>query len=155
MNTVALGNFLVSTGKIVVTDPAYVPGTWCQANMKVAVGQWTAQIHEKNGIVNDIVAFLGTQAPAEKSWVMNNSSIGVDSGILGIYDHADYLAAWDGEENHSVATNKLHAELPPNNFGGVVEKGTVCKTIDISYYNLYVVKDVTGEIIALKIKFVY
>lgn len=155
MNTVALGNFLVSTGKIVVTDPAYIPGTWCQANMKVATGQWTAQVLEKDGVVNDIIAFLGTQAPSEKAWSMDNGSIGVDSGALGIYDHADYCAAWDGEENQSVATNKLHAELPPSNFGGVLEKGAVCKTIAVNYYNLYVVKNAAGEIIALKIKFVY
>lgn len=157
MNTISLGNFLVSTGKVTITDPAYVPKTWCQVNTKVATGNWTAQIIEKHNEIHDLIAFLGNQAPAQESkeWKLVNSTLGVDSGMIGIYETEEYFAAWDDEKVQAVAVNKLHSELVPNPFGGTLEKGVVCIPNRNDSFNLYVIKDAAGEIIALKVKFVY
>ena len=97
----SLGTFKVTGGKLIVTDPCYDLGTWCQAILKnVRNGEWVADanIHDfgKGGLGGKRVtrlhakhALRGTSLP----WVIEDIDIGVDSGQCGVFSLNSYPEA--------------------------------------------------------------
>ena len=86
--------FEVTSGKLVVSDPSYKLGTWCQCTLDdVKNGTWEMEIkHERNaesGPISKLIAhhedhhcrFVG-------EWI--NGNICVDSGQLGVFDYDHY-----------------------------------------------------------------
>lgn len=91
--TVTLGKFNISTGKVVVSDPIYEIGTWCQAVLEnVKNGTWNATIEQSNegdwGMRNAVLTALHETAVdfEESDWIPSDAQIGADSAQAGIYD---------------------------------------------------------------------
>lgn len=95
------GSFEV-TGKLMVTDPCYKRGTWCQAVLEnVKSGTWKACIfkQELSGWGNRVAVLRAyhhehsEDRPAE----LINVDIGVDSGQAGIFNEERYPNGETGE----------------------------------------------------------
>ena len=91
--SITLGQFNVSTGKMVVSDPIYTLGTWCQAVLEnVKNGTWNATMEQSNegdwGMRNAVLTALHETAVGfeESDWVPSDAQIGADSAQVGIYD---------------------------------------------------------------------
>ncbi len=143
MNTVALGKFLVASGQIAITDPTYTPQTWCQAILEVAGGTWRAEVLKKDNKIESFQAIHNDYAsPSEREWQLTEYEIGIDSGVVGMYDAAKYLSACDEQNTEILGTSFAF--------------GTVCKpNVNNDNFNLYIATSDNGTIIGLKIKFVY
>lgn len=80
-----LGTFKVTGGKLIVTDPCYGKGTWCQGILKnVSNGEWNADIE----IVGNRVAKLHIKAVDQMThgaWHDEDFDVGVDSGQAGFF----------------------------------------------------------------------
>lgn len=95
-----LGNFEITSGEMVVSDPCYDLDTWCMAVVKAKNGTWTSfielsderkwgirvkslyAVHESiEGDINTINSQCTTAIQA---------NLGVDSGQLGFFDKINY-----------------------------------------------------------------
>ncbi len=151
MNTISLGNFSVTSGKIMVTDPIYLKGTWCQAEMHVSNGSWKAEVVEDDGQVKIFQVIFGDLEIPKKDWVLNSQEIGVDSGFIGMYDNDTYDNAQDdGREFHSINERTIIT----SRFGGTFVSGAICDPGQRNNnFNLYVAEDAAGKVVGLRVKF--
>lgn len=172
-----VGQFEIISGKVMVSDPCYERGTWCQASVEnVKNGTWHASI-ERRMIHFDkpeydherIAALYAVQAAhadkvMELVWEDVDADIGVDSGQAGIFDWASYR----NDADYPVVENRLHFNL---NETGNRFYATCCdatdKGADVIFqgvvstsgfgdggYTLYVAKDEEGMVIGMNIVFI-
>jgi len=92
-----VGRFRVVSGRVIVSDPCYEIGTWCQGILeKVRKGQWACHILlAREGACDMCVAELIARRtapgnPAESRWTEEQFEVGVDSGQAGLFDLAHY-----------------------------------------------------------------
>ncbi|OJT57360.1 hypothetical protein [Bacillus licheniformis] len=88
-----LGTFEIKSGSVIVSDPCYEVGAWCQAKIdNVETGEWLAFVKQSDegswGIRNaELIIFHINKMNRESfKWSMEDAYIGVDSGQAGIYD---------------------------------------------------------------------
>jgi hypothetical protein len=87
-----LGHFEITTGEVVVSDPCYTVGTWCQSRLNnVENGQWNAVIEKMDdgdwGVrVSSLLAYTGREPDAKDFELQEGSLVAVDSGQAGIFD---------------------------------------------------------------------
>jgi hypothetical protein len=88
----SIGNFIIESGKIIVSDPCYETrgGNWQSLFENVKKGEWKAYIIETDGSswgvrVGEIFAIHSDYELDDINW-NRGSTIGVDSGQAGIYD---------------------------------------------------------------------
>lgn len=95
-DTIHIGAFAVKGGKLMVTDPCYKRGTWCQSELcNVLDGRWLASIEvsndEETGSWGDRVSKISIRhsdgIPKSFKTIEN---IGVDSGQAGFFCESKY-----------------------------------------------------------------
>lgn len=86
MNTIEL------TKKIIVSDPCYDRGTWCQIVLdNVKEGKYDVIVHyEKSGRVKTLAVIHNSVRGKQKKWIEVEGTLGVDSGQLGIFSFDSY-----------------------------------------------------------------
>lgn len=158
---------------MVVSDPCYAIGTWFQTEIENAKkGTWLAFVKKINDYegwgercAKLIVHHQNYDLPKE-GWE-HISSIGVDSGQVGIFDKESYRndSLIKGTTGHKFATldgpagdrwysaccditlSRMHA--------GILEGGVVSESgYGDGSYNCYIKKNKDGEIIAVKLVFI-
>lgn len=92
--------FRIESGKLCITDPCYLKGTWCAAwDLKAINGEWSCNaISEHCGTWGNRVAeiiclsnnFFKPGDVALISWKKLDFDIGVDSGQCGVFDYEKY-----------------------------------------------------------------
>jgi hypothetical protein len=168
-----LGSFNVNSGKVVVSDPCYDRGTWCQAVLEnVKNGEWIADVKQSDegswGIRNaELIAYhSGYGMPKDYQWTKTSHDIGVDSGQAGIYDDNFYRNdSLIGEIKNSLHFNldedgerfySLNCDLTcrTENNGGVMEQGVVSTSgYGDGGYDLFIVEQ-DGQVVAMKVVFI-
>lgn len=85
-----IGTFKVTGGKLLVTDPCYDLGTWCQGVLKnVHNGVWEASVELAGKRVGRLHVKAVGQVPVGP-WFDQDFDVGVDSGQAGFFTHSKY-----------------------------------------------------------------
>jgi hypothetical protein len=91
-----LGDFEVTSGKVIVADPCYSRGTWCMGDLEVVSGTWhavaiTADTDWHRRVIR-LVAWHKDHKPLPGAvWYDKEEfSLGVDSGQAGIFCDSVY-----------------------------------------------------------------
>jgi hypothetical protein len=91
-------NFVIKSGKIVLSDPCYELGTWCQGVIdKVKNGVWMAEIVDTidgGGRISRLIAYH-IDFPTTTDNITDDGELlpfdgGVDSGQFGYFDFDEY-----------------------------------------------------------------
>lgn len=169
---IALGEFKCKSGKLVVSDPCYPLGTWCQLVLNnVKEGTWAAYVKKiGEDLQEDYCAELITHHKdhnlPENGWKHISGDIGVDSGQAGIFDYDAYRndnaieKIWrryfDAEKRPGDKWYQVCCVLTLSRLGAGVLKGGVVSSSGFGdgIYDCYIVKDNDGKIVAVKIVFV-
>lgn len=76
--------------EVVVSDPCYELGTWCQEIVSgVKPGVYRAKTTKLGGRIATLTA-LHADAPEKPKWAHYSYNVGVDSGQAGIFCHSSY-----------------------------------------------------------------
>src|SRR5437016_3123484 len=93
------GEFHLESGKLIVTDPCYERGTWCQGIIDEArPGTWVVDVGESR--YDERIGSLEVRHKdygGPLLWLPCSFRVGVDSGQAGIFDEARYPAGETGE----------------------------------------------------------
>ena len=164
MREVDLGIFEVESGKLVISDPCYARGTWCQGELKdVQNGKWKAKVIKSDeGSWGNRCAELIAEHPdainASRFWDKENIDVGVDSGQAGIFDSDHFECDSDaGNPKHDFGEPwyNMCCDITLGDLGaGVIPFGVVSSSGfgDGSYDCFTRKKD--GKTVAVKIIFI-
>ncbi len=158
MNQIKLGTFEMESGLMMVSDPCYSRGTWCQCDkIKAKNGVWHATVNMKKydswgercasltAIHESIVEKNHSLIP----WYETEAEIGVDSGQAGIYDSKHYTDRDADSSWYEINCNETCGKVP----AGIIPHGCVSASgFGDGSYELLVKKD-NDEVIAAKILF--
>lgn len=109
-----LGSFRLVSGKVMVSDPCYTQGTWCQHLLdNVRRGEWTAirtWVDQGDwGIrVGSLAAYTGQEPEDADYELIEQARIGVDSGQAGIFDLRAYRRSIE-EDYRSISEEEKEA----------------------------------------------
>lgn len=170
-----LGYFEITSGQVMVSDPCYEIGTWCQHELdKVKNGKWMSvkvSSDEKDwGIrVAELYAYTGDEPEEEDFEHVEGASIGVDSGQAGIFD----LSAYRNDKLIDINEIQNHFWRNENDEIGQLWYGACCDITSSGKsagsltggvvsssgygdggYDLYAVKDAEGLITAIKVVYI-
>lgn len=120
VGTFNLGSFIVTSGKLRVSDPCYDKDTWCAGVLEaVKNGAWIAKVVKSDEdswgkrCAELVVHHREFNLPDDSDeWEVQNIDVGVDSGQAGFFDEAyygvdyseDYLQT--GREEHNSKQSK-------------------------------------------------
>lgn len=155
-DSIYLGEFEVTSGRLRVTDPCYNKDTWCSGVLNVPNGTWVSHLmmSDEGGWGTRVAIILIVKKDSqgyEKDWSLTNIDVGVDSGQAGFFDDAKYPE--DPHEDDAFYDSVCNLTLGPNS-GGVLPFGAVSSSgYGDGGYNCYV-SYVNGEIVAAKIVFI-
>ena len=169
-----IGTFHVASGRVIVSDPCYEAGTWCQGMLeRVRKGQWMCHVllaHEgacDTCIAELIVRHVSLSRAGSASWTGERSfEVGVDSGQAGIFDTAHYR-----DDRVAQAVERLsHESICPDEpwyslccdrtsgsemGAGVIPYGVVSSSgFGDGSYRCFTHRDREGYIIGIKIVFI-
>jgi hypothetical protein len=159
MRQLRLGTFENKSGTLVVTDPAYDLGTWCQSVIEnAAKGKWFAFVDKgrftKLGIRCMQLHAVHEDALYEKvtyKWEESGPEICVDSANAGIFDLDAYPKGKTDDfiqQCYELTNTKKGA--------GVIEGGVVSDSgLGDGIYDVYVATDNDGRTVAVTIVFEY
>ena len=169
MREKSLGKFVLKDATVVVSDPCYKKGTWCQAVLdNVKVGTWKALVKEKDKIIVELVAYhndVKNTSYLDEKWEEQPFYIGVDSGQAGFFQESVYrndntsldIPDYFGDEEKSYEGGRWYGaccSVTSRNNAGVIEGGVVSTSgYGDGCYTLYTVEK-DDEIVAMKIVFV-
>lgn len=176
-----LGVVDFSSGNVVVSDPCYELGTWCQHILTgVKTGRWiaTKTLSDEGdwGVrVAQLEAYIDEEPKDEDFTHLQNADIGVDSGQAGFFEK-------DGYRNASLLNGKtfsLHSFFMPKPEDSKEKQDSdvfygACGALTLSSeqagvfpgsvvsssgygdgsYDLYVRRDAEGEITAMRLVFI-
>jgi hypothetical protein len=161
---VELGAFRVKSGKLVVSDPCYSPGTWCQGTLdNVRKGVWKALVEVSDEgnwgqRVSTIIVHhesLGS-VEAEDFTEKATFEVGVDSGQAGFWD-AEYFCGGQGEYDElgtfygDACTQTLRTKVG----AGVMPGGCVSSSgYGDGGYECTYVKSTRGKVVAARVVFI-
>jgi hypothetical protein len=103
-----IGEFQMESGKMIVTDPCYEKGTWCQGVLdNVKNGKWEAFIETSGYIKNwgNRVSSLFVVSDGYKiksDWEKQEFEVGVDSGQAGCFDEKYFPQKWFNDPAVSI-----------------------------------------------------
>ena len=161
---------------VYVSDPCYMPGTWCQAVVDgLKSGKWIGYMNKKEvkdwGIrVTDLWIVHQDYPDIFPNTLLDPAiDIGVDSGGAGIFDYDYYLKHHDGEldekwydrqfdlrYDYDMDGNQISETSSTERRDGIMLDGK-CVVSFSGYgdggYNLYAEK-IQEEIVGLRIKFI-
>jgi hypothetical protein len=159
---------------VYVSDPCYMPGTWCQAVVNgLRRGKWIGYMNKKTikswGIRVTDLWIVHQDYPNIFPNTLLDPAIGADSGGAGIFDSDYYLKHHDGEldeewyerqfdlrYDYDKDGNQISETSSAERRGGIMLDGK-CVVSFGGYgdgaYGLYA-KKVQEEIVGLRIKFI-
>jgi len=144
-----IGEFVVSSNKLIVSDPCYEKGTWCSGLIApVKNGTWRATIEitdEGRALTAKCEEPVGEmeEAPFE---------VGVDSAQAGIF--CDSLYPSPENPNREFYERCCEAtQTSPESAGIVMGRGVVANSQDDGSYSAFVGQDEKGAAVAVRIKF--
>ena len=167
-----LGEFEIKSGEVIVSDPCYAIGTWCQGLVRnVKNGTWVADVaclEESGRNAFLVVHHKDYIMPMGTVWEQLDFDIGVDSGQAGFYDYAGYKK--DDSVPNSIKNSlgfdlnepgeKFYAyncdlTLKTEHDAGVLPTGAVASSgYGDGSYTVSVVKDEDGKVVAMEIIFI-
>lgn len=166
LQIVTLGDFTVSSGQLIVTDPCYEKGTWCQGILtNVKNGLWEAFTGLKRqdgwGVRNQYLRVAHKNFLDIKCDIKSSIDVGVDSGQAGFFDLAKYPEGESREYGDKdsfygqVCALTLNEEGVEDHPGaGVLEFGAVSSSgFGDGSYSCHYAKD-NNEIVAAEIVFI-
>lgn len=98
MKRINIGSFEVISGEVMVSDPCYEVGTWCQGKLEnVLNGHWHATVlvsdegsWGKRIAQLEVVHSGCTLRSLSSGWKQEAFEVGVDSGQAGVFDTKHY-----------------------------------------------------------------
>lgn len=126
-----LGTFQVTGDKLMVTDPCYERGTWCQGMVENALsGTWKGNARyggeEGDARVSAVEARHESFRESSGGWRKAAFEVGVDSGQAGIFDEALYPKGGCGVPDESgTFYNRACNATTSDKRGGVIDEGVV------------------------------
>lgn len=162
---VELGEFMLPSGVVRVTDPCYDRSTWCAGELKVKPGKWHgATSHQDEGDwgvhVKELYAYHET---ADVNWATQADEdtgidVGVDSGQAGFFSTELYPKSEEsrGEfDDERSFYGKVCAMTSGKHSGGVITEGVVTSSgLGDGSYRCYVAKNSDGEIVGMRVDFI-
>lgn len=147
-----LGNFEVTSEKLMVSDPCYNLGTWCQGILEnVRNGKWRGlSVKGKTDWGNRVWEVRAVHSDYSVDIAMSekmNIDVGVDSGQAGFFDLSHFKGGQDEYGDGGWYDQCCDLTLGPA--GGVVTSSG----FGDGSYRCYVARD-NGQIVAAKIVFV-
>jgi len=158
--TIELGTFNVDSGKLVVSDPCYSPGTWCAGALgNVKNGIWKGFVQK--GKTDWGNRCWSVQAVHLDHYSQNmgfsektDITVGVDSGQAGIYDVAKFGGGQDEYGDGGWYDNACETTLSALG-AGVLDGGVVSSSgFGDGAYDCYVSRDNSGQIVGVKVVFI-
>lgn len=172
--------FEVKSGKLVITDPCYDLGIWCNATVDAKNGKWVADVEKiKEGFSRNRCAMLmayhaGTllENPKLREELRSRFKLnaplefvfGVDSGQLGYFDLEIYkndgsvttsLEGWDDPDTEPWYGSCCHQTCDTPERWGVINGGVVSSSgWGDGSYATYGIKDNDGVYVALLTVFI-
>ena len=158
-----LGQFEIKSDKVMVSDPCYKIGTWCQGIVgNVKKGKWNAQIFVSDeGDWGNRVAVLiashnsikGQIAYTCPNWKEEKFEVGVDSGQAGIFDLKEFHSD-NGDYNDPKSWYKRVCDLTLIGAGGIMDNSGVCSSSGFGDGG-YICKTITkkNKVVAIMIDF--
>jgi len=161
-NTQNVGSFKITSGQVMVSDPCYDLGTWCQGIIKnVKKGNWKAKILVTNegdwgSRVAAIIAWhesISEVAYVCSSWNKQNFEVGVDAGMAGIFDLAEFHSE-DDEYNNPNSWYRRCCDLTDNKAGIIDNSGIVSSSgYGDGSYECSTMEEGSGKVIAIMVDF--
>lgn len=173
MDIINVGQFKIFSGEVMVSDPCYEVGVWCQTIINnVKNGNWFGCVRKSDegswGIRNASLIIHHENSPLSdiNNWKKEDAQIGVDSGQAGIYDIESFrndrminkvknkiglAIEKDGDKFYALNCDLTNEEI----HAGTLENGVVSSSgFGDGGYELYTSKDKDGEIVAMEIVFI-
>lgn len=148
---IALGQFVVNSGKIQVIDPCYSPGSG--ETIEALNGNWyaTTEMVDAKGDCNASITVFHESHPINENmlFVIEKGVVGVDSGQAGFFDSEVYRGSQD------KVFYKMVCHLTSRPLGaGVYQSGAVSSSgWGDGGYDLHIAKK-DGKLIAARIVFI-
>lgn len=161
-----VGSFKVDSGKMMVSDPCYEPGTWCQGVIEnVKNGQWNASIGivdcgSWGSRVSELVVWWDGFRLSENyyEWSKTDIDVGVDSGMAGFFDLPEFKGRPENDEGegwYDGICNQMFRDDQSEDAVIAYGNGVVSSSgYGDGGYDCYVAKYPSGEIIMAKIVFI-
>ena len=167
-----LGEFEIKSGEVIVSDPCYAIGTWCQGLVRnVKNGTWVADVaclEESGRNAFLVVHHKDYIMPMGTVWEQLDFDIGVDSGQAGFYDYAGYkkddsvpgsiknTLGFDlNEPGEKFYAFNCDLTLKTEHDAGVLPTGAVASSgYGDGSYTVSVVKDEEGKVVAMEVIFI-
>jgi len=171
-----IGTFELTNGSVMVSDPCYSKGTWCQGKLEnVKPGTWNAMtLKDNEGYIAQLIAYHSdikdfSEYEGKKRWKKQPFDIGVDSGqagffqedkfrndktslnLLNYFNNDEEVEKEEGARWYGVCCNLT---LSPQ-MAGVLEGGVVSSSgYGDGGYTLYTLEE-NKQVVAMKIKFLW
>jgi hypothetical protein len=159
-----VGEFEITGGKAMITDPCYERGTWCQGVVeKVKNGTWDAFVTTSNegtwGVRNAQLFVRHMSKPALQADDCNEKTeieVGVDSGQAGIFDDAKFPDNPGDYDDSSWYYRACQLTLETESGAGIMEGMGVNSSAGFGdgSYDCFVHRTVEGEIDGIRISFI-
>jgi hypothetical protein len=157
------GQFEITSGSIIISDPCYQRGIWCSAGINNAKkGTWTAKAKtgEVPGWGNRCWELIATHKKfqdisSDSITEEVEAEIGVDSGQCGIFDSQDFPEE-KGSYKDPDSWYKRVCKKTDAIEGGVIKGGYVTRSgFGDGGYSCFISKDSNhNQVIAVKIVFI-
>lgn len=159
-----LGTFQVKSSKLMVTDPCYDKGTWCQGVLEnVKNGEWVGIVDYHNDDdwgrrISAVYAFYNgdDRTIGDLPWQKQSKiDVGVDSGQAGLFDERLYPQdPRDSDNEEDFYTNVCDLTLSPVK-AGVIPFGVVASSgFGDGSYTCFTQHNKAGAIVGAKIVFI-
>lgn len=170
LDKIEIGEFLVQSGALKISDPCYDPGTWCAGDVQDVVNgtweafvlkgktEWGYRVWEVFAVAKDCT--FDFEAP----WMREPIDVGVDSGQAGIYDLGQYFKGGRGEFDEPgtwyeqacyCTSNKTGAGILKDVIGDPTPCGVVARSgFGDGSYECLTQRDYDGKAYAVRIVFI-
>lgn len=124
-----IGSFEIKSGKVIVSDPCYGRGTWCQGTLdNVKKGKWNSKILTVDGRVAALIAshesILNLNYIDSYSGIISSFVVGVDSGQAGIFDLPEFHSD-DDDYDDPESWYRRCCELTLKTLAGIIDNSGV------------------------------
>ena len=167
--TISLGTFKVTSGKLIISDPCYGYDEEDTENLQVLLksvkrGDWSATVsYDEEEVVHQLVVFWGNTEP-EGEWIPIDQMIAVDSAQAGIFDFTFFD---DDEKIIDEVENVYEMDdyvskyyiaccdaVASEQQGGIVPGGAVAMSgYGDGLYQVYIKQDASGKVVSVMIDF--
>jgi hypothetical protein len=167
--TITLGTFQVTSGKLIISDPCYGYVEENTEDLQVLLksakrGDWSATVsYNEEEVVYQLVVFWGNTMP-EGEWIPIDQMIAVDSAQAGIFD----FTFFDDDEKIIDEVENVYGmdddvskyyiaccdAVASEQQGGIVPGGAVAMSgYGDGLYQVYIKQDASGEVVSVMIDF--